>query len=142
MCLGVFLLGFFLPGTLCDIWTWMTCFLSSVGGFFQLSSLQIIFQALSLCLLLLGPLQCEYWCTKCCPKSLQGFLMSFSFLFSTFSFAALISTVLSSRSLSLSSASVTLLLIPSNMLLFFHQIFQVLGKHSLHLLNLCLQSFF
>ena len=55
MCLSVFLLGFILPGTLCDSWTWFTIsYLIYVN--FQVLSLQIFSQVLFLSLLLLGPL--------------------------------------------------------------------------------------
>jgi len=78
MCLCVFLLGFILPGTLCGIWTWMTCFLSHVGGFL---SYHLFKYFLAPFLSFLRLLQCEYGCTKCCLKALLSFLMSFHSFF-------------------------------------------------------------
>ena len=49
MCLSVFLLGFILPGTLCDSWTWFTISYLIYGNF-QVLSLQIFSQVLSLSL--------------------------------------------------------------------------------------------
>ena len=53
-------------------------------GSSQLLSLQIIFQVLSLSLLLLGPLQWECWCILCCPRCplchLHFFSVSFFYI--------------------------------------------------------------
>ena len=38
MCLGVFLLGFILPGTLSDSWTWLTVSFSMLGKFLAMIS--------------------------------------------------------------------------------------------------------
>ena len=48
MCLGVFLLGFILPGTLCASWTWLTISFPVFSLPFQLLSLQIFSGVLSL----------------------------------------------------------------------------------------------
>ena len=50
MCLGMFLLGFMLYGTLCASWNWLFPF--PCLGSFQLQSLQIFSQSLSFSLLL------------------------------------------------------------------------------------------
>ena len=56
MCLSVFLLGFTLPGTLCDSRTWLTISYPMLGNFSTLISSNIFSGPFSLSLLLLGPL--------------------------------------------------------------------------------------
>ena len=100
MCLGVFLLGFILPGTLCA-----SCWLcpSPCSGRFQLLSLQTFSQVLSLSLLLLGLLMWMSVHLMLSERSLR--LSSFLFiLFSIFCSVAVISTILFSRSFICSSA--------------------------------------
>ena len=111
MCLSVFLLGFILSGTLYASWTWSTVSFPMLGKF----------SAVSFQTLLGGP----YFLSSPSGISImwmlthlvlsQRFVKLSSFLlvilFSTFCFAAVISTILSSRSLTCSSASVILLLI-------------------------------
>ena len=41
MCLGVFLLGFILHGTLCASWTWLTIYFSMLGKFSTIISSKI-----------------------------------------------------------------------------------------------------
>ena len=55
MCLGVFLFGLILYGTLCASWTWMSVSFSRLEKF-QLLCLQLCSQSLSLSILHLGPL--------------------------------------------------------------------------------------
>ena len=55
ICLGVFLLGFILPGTLSASWTWVAISFPMLGKFSTIISSNI-FLVLSLSLLLLGPL--------------------------------------------------------------------------------------
>ena len=55
MCLGVFLLGFILYGTLCASWTWLAISFSVLGKFSTTISSKI-FSYPSFSLLLLGPL--------------------------------------------------------------------------------------
>ena len=55
MCLGVFLLGFILYGTLCTSWTWLTISFSMLGEFSTIISSKFS-HTLSFTLLLLRPL--------------------------------------------------------------------------------------
>ena len=55
MCLGVFLLGFILPGPLCASWTWLTISFPPVREVLSIIYSKI-FSGLSLSLLFLGPL--------------------------------------------------------------------------------------
>ena len=115
MCLGVFLLGFILYGTLCASWTWLTVSFSMLGKistiisskifsypfFFSSSGTPIIRMLVHLIL---------------SQRSLR--LSSVLFiLFTLFCSSEVISTILSSNSLIRSSASDTLLLIPSRVFL-------------------------
>ena len=117
MCLSVFLLGFILPGTFCTSWIWLTIsspmlrkfsiiIISNIySGPFSLSSpsgIPIMHMLLHLML---------------SQRSLR--LSSFlSILFSIFCSVAVISTILSSRSLIYSSVLIILLLIPSSVFFF------------------------
>ena len=116
MCLGVFLLGFILYGTLCDSWTWLTVSFSMLGKFSttissKIFSVPFFFSSFSgtpiaqilVCLIL------PQWCLR---------LSSILFIpFPLFCSSAVISTILSSSSLIRSSASVILLLVSSRVLL-------------------------
>ena len=70
VCLGVFLLGFILPGTFCASWTWLTIFFPMLGRFSAIISSNIFSGPFSL--LLLEPLKYECWLVKCCPRCLLG----------------------------------------------------------------------
>ena len=48
MCLGIFLLGFFLYGTLCASWTWLTISFSMLGKFSTIISKHFLIQFLFL----------------------------------------------------------------------------------------------
>ena len=48
VCLGVFLFGFILPGTLCASWTWLTVFFPMLGKISAIMSSNIIFGPFSL----------------------------------------------------------------------------------------------
>ena len=48
MCLGVFLLGFILPGTLCTSWTWMAISFPTLGKFSTIISSSIFLGPFSL----------------------------------------------------------------------------------------------
>ena len=103
----VFLLGIILPGTLFSPWSWLTVSFPMFGKFLALMSSNIFSGPFSLL---------SFWDPY--NVSIGVFrplrLSSFSFiLFPIFCSAAVISTILSSRSLICSSASVILLLIPS-----------------------------
>ena len=47
-CLGVFLMGFILPGTLCSNWTWLTVSFSMFGKFSAIISSNVFLVPLSL----------------------------------------------------------------------------------------------
>ena len=112
MCLGVFLLGFILYGTLCASWTLLTIFFPILGKFStiissNIFSVRFFFSSSSgtpiirmLVLLMLS------------QRSLRVSSILF-ILFSLFCSVVVISTILSSRSLILSCASFTVPLIPS-----------------------------
>ena len=110
LCLGVFLLGFILYGTLCASWT---CFLFHIGEIFN-HNLQKFSHTLSFSLLL-GPLLFYCRCIWYCPRGFWDYPQFFFFfiLFTLFCSWEVISTILSSSSLICSSASDILLLIPS-----------------------------
>ena len=55
MCLGVFLLGFILTGTLCASWTWLTIFFPMFRKFSVIISSNSFSGPFSLSLFLLGP---------------------------------------------------------------------------------------
>ena len=119
MCLGVFLLGFILYGTLCASWTWLTISFSRLGKFstiisskvflylffFSSSSGTSIFQMLMYLIL--------------SQRSLR--LSSVLFiLFTLFCSSEVFSTILSSSSLICSPASEILLLIPSRVFFYIN----------------------
>ena len=80
MCLGVFLLGFILYGTLCASWTWWTTSFSMLGKFSTIiSSKNFSYPFFSL---LLGPLYFKCWCIWYCPRGLETILSSFFLLYS------------------------------------------------------------
>ena len=119
MCLGVFLLGLILYGTLCASWTWLTISFPMLGKFSTIVSSNIFsdpffftsYSGTSRIRMLVRLMLSQ--------RSLR--LTSILFiLFSLFCSAVVISTILSSRSLIRSSASVILLLIPSREFFFFN----------------------
>jgi len=136
MCLGMFLLGFILYGTLCVSWTWLTISFSMLEKFSTIISSKIfsypfffsacsgtpIIQMLAHLILL----------QRCLRLSSVLFI-----LFTLFCSSEVISTVLSSNSLIHSSASDTLLLIPSRVFLISANVFLFLYVYSLILLGLC-----
>ena len=107
MCFGVFRLGLScleLSGFLGLGWI----FPSPFQGSFQLLSPQIFSHALSFCFLLLGHLCSNVGAFNIVPEISEAVLLYF---YSFFHSASFISTILSSSSLVLSSASVPLLLV-------------------------------
>ena len=133
MCLGMFLLGFILYGTLCAAWTLLTISFSILGKFstiisskifsypfFSSSGTPIIRMLVHLIL---------------SQRSLR--LSSFLFiLFTLFCSSEVISSILSSRSLIHSSASNILVLVSSRVFL-ISVIVLSLHVYSLILLGLC-----
>ena len=112
MCLGVFLLGFILYGTLCASWTWLTILFPILGKFSTIISSNI-FSVLFFFSFSSGtPIIRMLVHLMLSQRSLR--LSSVLFiLFCFFCSAVVISSILSSWSLIRSSASVILLLIPS-----------------------------
>uniref|UniRef100_A0A8C6CBZ5 Uncharacterized protein n=1 Tax=Monodon monoceros TaxID=40151 RepID=A0A8C6CBZ5_MONMO len=113
ICLIVFLLGFILYGTLCASWTWVAISFPMLGKFLTIICSNIFSHPFSLSSLSGTPIMPMLLKLILSQRSLR--LSSFLFiLFSLFCFAAVNSTILSSRSLICSSVSVILLLIPSS----------------------------
>ena len=137
MCLRVFLLGFILYGTRCGSWTWVTISFPMLGKFSAIISSNIFYGPFSLSspsgtpiMQMLLRLMLSHM-----PLRLSSFLF---ILYSLFCSTAVNSTILYSRSLIRSSASVILLLIPSSVV-FISVITLFIVHHcsSLILLGLC-----
>ena len=112
MCLGVFLLGCILYGTLCASWTWLTLSFPMLGKFSTTISSNIFSVPFFFFSSHGTPIIRMLVCLMLSQTSLR--LSSILFIpFSLFCSAVVISSILSSRSLIHSSASVILLLIPS-----------------------------
>ena len=117
VCLGMFLLGFILYGTLCTSWTWVIISFSMLGKFSTIISSNIFSGPFSLYSPSGTPLMWTLLHLMLSQRSLR--LSSFLFiLFSLFCSAAVNSTILSSSLLICSSVSLSLLLILSSV--FFH----------------------
>ena len=112
MCLGVFLLGFILYGTLCASWTWLTISFSLLGKFSTIISSKIFsypfFFSSSSGTPIIQMLVYLIWSQRSLRLSSALFI-----LFTLFCSSEVISTILSSSSLIHSSASDILLLSPS-----------------------------
>ena len=132
MCLVVFLLGFFLPGTLCPSWTWVAISFPVLAKFSSIISSNIFSVHFSLS----SPSGTPIMPMLVCLILSQGSLRLSSFLLILFSLLcsmAMNSTILSSSSLICSSAAVFLLLI---LLVYF--LFQLLYCLSLFVFSLIL----
>ena len=115
MCLGLFLFGFILYGTLCASWTWLTLSFSMLGQFSSIISSKIFsylffFSSSGTCIIHM--LVHLIWSQRSLRLSLALFI-----LFTLFCSSEVISTILSSSSLICSFASDILLLIPSRVFL-------------------------
>ena len=103
MCLGMFLLGFILYGTLCPSWTWLTISFSMLGKFSTIISSKIFSYPFFFSSSSGTPLIQMLVCLTLSPRSLR--LSSVLFiLFTLFCSSELIPTILSSCSLIHSSA--------------------------------------
>ena len=115
MCLSVFLLGFILYGALCASWTWLTIYFSMLGKFSTIISSKILsypFFFSSSGTPIIQMLVHLMWPQRSLRLSSVLFI-----LFTLFGSSEVISTILCSSSPISSSASDTLLLIPSRVFL-------------------------
>ena len=116
MCLGMFLLGFILYGTLCASWIWLTVFFSMLGKFSTIISSKIFLYPFFFSSSSETPVILMLVHLILSQRSLR--LSSVLFiLFILFCSSEFISIILSSSSLICSSASDILLLIPSRVFL-------------------------
>ena len=105
VCLGVFLLGLILYGTLCAYWTWLTI-LSHIWEVFTYSLFKYFLSSFLLLFFSGAPIIQMFVSLMLSQRSLS--LSSIPFiLFSLFCPVVVVSTILSSRSLIRSSPSVT-----------------------------------
>ena len=106
MCLGMFLLGFILCGTLCASWTWLTISFSMLGKFSTIISSKNFSYPF---------FYSSVWMLVCLILSQRSLRLSsvLFILFTLFCSSDVISNILSSCSLICSSVSDILLLIPS-----------------------------
>ena len=110
MCLVVFLLGFILYGTLYTSWTWLTISFSILRKFSTIISSNIFSVPFFFLFFFWDPYNSNVGAFNVAPDVCETVLNSF---YSLFCSVVVISIILSSRSLTHSSASVILLLIPS-----------------------------
>ena len=112
ICLGMFFLGFIIYWTLCTSWIWMSISFPILGKFSTIISSNIFADPFFFSSSSGTPIIQMLVRLMLSQRSLR--LSSIPFIvFSLFCSAVIISTILSSRSLIRSSASVILLLIPS-----------------------------
>ena len=116
MCLGVFILGFILYGTLCPFWTWLTISFSMLGKFSTIISSKIFSYSFFFFYSSWTPI---IWMLEHLILSQRSLRLSsvLFILFTLFCSSKVISTILSSCSLIHSSALDILLLIPSRVFL-------------------------
>ena len=110
MCLGMFLLGFILCGTLCSSWTWLTISFPLLGKFSTI--FKYFLRPFLFLFFFWDPYNLNAGAFNIVPDVSETVLILF-ILFSLFCSVVVISTILSSKSLIYSSASNILLLIPS-----------------------------
>ena len=103
MCLGVFLLGFILYGTLCTSWTWVAISFPMLRKFLTIICLNIFSDPFFLLFFFWHPYNLNVGAFSVAPEVSEIVLNSFH-SFSLFCFLAVISTILSSSSLINSSA--------------------------------------
>ena len=114
VCLGVFLLWFILPGTLCSFWIWLTISFPVLGKFSASISPNIFLGPFSLSLW--HPYNVDNATFSVVPEVSQAVFIFYFSLFFLYCFAAVISSIMSSRSLLCSYALIILLVIPSSVL--------------------------
>ena len=130
MCLGIFLFGFILYGTLWASWTWLAIFFSMLGKISTIISSKFS-HTLSFSVLILGPLYFECWCIWYGPRGVLRLSSVLFILFTLFCSSEVIFNILPSSSLIHSSASDILLLIPSRVFSISVIVFVCLSFYSL-----------
>ena len=131
-CLGVFLFGFILYGTLCASWTWLTVYFPMLGKFLSIISSNIFsdpffFSSSS------GTPIIQMLVHLMLSQRFLSLSSILFILFSLFCSLAVISTILSFRPLISSSASVIQLLIPSRVFIFYIYSSFLLGTNFIHI---------
>ena len=116
MCLGMFLFGFILCGTLCASWTWLTYLLFHVGELFKYHLFKNFLILFLFLFFFWDPYNSNVNAFDIAPE-VSWLSLVFFICFTLFWSSEVISTILSSSSLIHSSASDILLLIPSRVFL-------------------------
>ena len=138
MCLGLFLLGFILYGTLCASWTWLTVSFSTLGEIFNYNHFK---NFLILFLFFFwDPHNLNVGAFYIVPEVSETISLVLLILFALFRSSEVISTILSSRSLIHSSGSGILLLIPSRVVLISVFVLSLYVYSWTHLIDSCIFS--
>ena len=135
MCLGVFLLGFILYGTLCASWTWLTIPFSMLGKFSTIISLKMFSYLFLYLFFFRDPYNLNVDASDIVPELSESIFSSSHSFYFILLFRG-ISTILSYSSLIHSSAADILLLIPSRVFL-ISVIVLSLHVYTLIILGLC-----